>query len=577
MLDRATFRRALTAGLTAGVAMLYLFAVGLVEAFIEREVVTGYLTLGRLMLFAPPLLVGYWIGGKVTGSSRQVVSGLVAGLAAGLLFAAGFLVASALSPGIREVLLRITPALLSFVSFGLDPVPGAAVNVAVATGLGLIGAGSRVLPGRIRRPLVAGVVAVVLVSMIEPFLRPRLLDFGLLDLARWIYADHGLTLQATVVVFLLGAGITAGYAPLQATTRRRLADADPGPRRLVGWVAALVLIAILYTLPVIAGSFLSQVLVLVGLYVLLGLGLNIVVGFAGLLDLGYVAFYAVGAYFTALLTSPTSSLGLGLNFWVALPIVVVGAAVVGLFIGAPVLRLRGDYLAIVTLGFGEIARLLFLSEALRPWFGGVQGILGVPPIIGTTGSYTLPLIGEVSGPAATYYPLIAFCAAAAFFTWRLKFSRTGRAWNAMREDEDVAQATGVNIVNYKLLAFALGASVGCIGGAVYVTHLESVFPGAFNIFVSITALAVVIVGGMGSIPGVILGALALVGLPELLREFAEFKLLVYGAVLVAMMLLRPEGLFPDKARRRELHEGEGDEEVNPENTEATATAAPSQA
>ena len=135
----------------------------------------------------------------------------------------------------------------------------------------------------------------------------------------------------------------------------------------------------------------------------------------------------------------------------------------------------------------------------------------------------------------------------------------------------------MNIVNYKLLAFALGAAVGCLGGAVYVTHLESVFPGAFNIFVSITALAVVIVGGMGSIPGVILGALALVGLPELLREFAEFKLLVYGAVLVAMMLLRPEGFWPDKARRRELHEGEGDEEANPENVEAAATAAPSQA
>jgi branched-chain amino acid transport system permease protein len=529
------------------------------------------------MLFAPPLIAGFWIGGKVTGASRQVASGLVTGLGAGILFAIGFLVASALSPGIRDVLLRITPAVLHFIGFGLDPLPGAALNVAVATGLGLLGAGGRAVPVRIRTPLVAGVGAVVLLSMLEPFLRPRLLEFGLIELARWIYADHGLTLLATVATFLIGAGIAAAFPVVRATTRRRLAAADPGPRRLVGWVAALVLIAILYTLPVIAGSFLSQVLVLVGLYVLLGLGLNIVVGFAGLLDLGYVAFYAVGAYVTALLTSPTSSLGLGLNFWVALPIVVIAAAVVGLFIGAPVLRLRGDYLAIVTLGFGEIARLLFLSEALRPWFGGVQGILGVPPMIGTTGSYTLPLIGEVSGPAATYYPLVAFCALAAFFTWRLKFSRTGRAWNAMREDEDVAQATGVNIVNHKLLAFALGASVGCVGGAVYVTHLESVFPGAFNIFVSITALAVVIVGGMGSIPGVILGALALVGLPELLREFAEFKLLVYGAVLVSMMLIRPEGLFPDKARRRELHEGEGDVEANPENPEPAATAAPSQA
>ena len=141
------------------------------------------------------------------------------------------------------------------------------------------------------------------------------------------------------------------------------------------WVAVLVLIVLLLSLPQLAGPLLSQVLVLVGLYVLLALGLNIVVGYAGLLDLGYVAFYAVGAYLTALLTSPTSSLGWGLPFWVALPIVVVGAAVTGLLIGAPVLRLRGDYLAIVTLGFGEIARVIFLSDAFEPWFGGVQGIL----------------------------------------------------------------------------------------------------------------------------------------------------------------------------------------------------------
>ncbi|HEY7738700.1 MAG TPA: branched-chain amino acid ABC transporter permease, partial [Candidatus Limnocylindria bacterium] len=472
---------------------------------------------------------------------------------------------------------RVSPDLLAFLAWGLDPLPGAVLNVVVVTGLAVLGAGSHALPGRIRRPIVAGALAVVLMSMIEPFLRPRLLDFGLVDLARWLYIDHGLNPLAALLIFAIGAAIAAVGPGVRSTARRQLEAADPGPRRLFWWVVALAAIGFLYTLPVIAGSFLSQVLVLVGLYVLLGLGLNIVVGFAGLLDLGYVAFYAVGAYFTALLTSPTSSLGLGLNFWVALPIVVVGAATVGLLIGAPVLRLRGDYLAIVTLGFGEIARLLFLSEALQPWFGGVRGILGIPPMIGTTGSYTLPIIGEVSGPAATYYPLIGFCALAAYFTWRLKYSRTGRAWNSMREDEDVAQATGVNIVNHKLLAFALGASVGCLGGAVYVTHLESVFPGAFNIFVSITALAVVIVGGMGSIPGVILGALALVGLPELLREFAEFRLLVYGAVLVAMMLLRPEGFLPDRARRRELHEGEDEEDRNPENPEATATAAPSQA
>jgi len=579
MARMAFLRPAVSAGLVGGVVMLYLAAVGLVQSFLEREVLTGYLTLGRLMLAVPPLILGYWIAGRKDTAPRQVVSGLVAGAAAGALFAAGFLVASALSPQIRDVLIRITSQLLGFIGFGLDPVLGAAANLVAAAGLGLLGAVGRTLPVRIRRPLVAGTGAVILISMAEPFLRPRLLE-DLADFSRWLYMDHGLSVPGAAVIFVIGAAIAAAWSPLRATARRRLAAADPGARRLVPWVAALALIAFLYTLPVIAGSFLSQVLVLVGLYVLLGLGLNIVVGFAGLLDLGYVAFYAVGAYFTGLLTSPVSSLGLGLSFWVALPIVVLGAAMVGLFVGAPVLRLRGDYLAIVTLGFGEIARVLFLSDALRPWFGGVQGIIRIPEMIGAGGAYTLPLIGEVSGPAATYYPLVGFCAVAAFVAWRLKHSRTGRAWNAMREDEDVAQATGVSIVNYKLLAFAMGAAVGCLGGAVYATHLQSVFPGAFSIQVSITALAVVIVGGMGSIPGMILGALALIGLPELMREFAEFRLLVYGAVLVLMMLVRPEGLFPDMARRRELHEGEdvegedagtfGDESV-------TRGAAPSQA
>ena len=166
-------------------------------------------------------------------------------------------------------------------------------------------------------------------------------------------------------------------------------------------------------------------------------------------------------------------------------------------------------------------------------------------------------VGEVTGPAATYFPLLGFCLLAAFVAHRLKYSRTGRAWNAMREDEDVAQATGINIVNYKLLAFAMGASVGCVGGAIYATHLQGVVPGGFILLVSITVLAVVVLGGMGSIPGVVVGAFALIGLPEMLREFAEYKLLVYGAVLVAVMLLRPEGLIPDASRRAELEEARG--------------------
>jgi branched-chain amino acid transport system permease protein len=390
-------------------------------------------------------------------------------------------------------------------------------------------------------------------SMAEPFLRPRLLDFGQADIENWIYVKKGLSPISAAVIFVVGA-LLAAYGPaLRRGYSTRLDASPPQTRRAVRWAGFLIVILFLYTLPILAGSFMTQVVVLVGFYILLGLGLNIVVGYAGLLDLGYVAFFAVGAYFTALLTSPTSVLGLGLNFWVALPIVVMLSAGVGLLIGAPVLRLRGDYLAIVTLGFGEIARVLLTSDAMKPWLGGPQGILSIPPMIGD-GTYTLPLIGEVSGPAATYFPLVGFCALAAFVAYRLKYSRTGRAWNAMREDEDVAQGTGVNIVNYKLLAFAMGAAVGCIGGAIYATHLLGVVPGAFTILVSITVLSVVVLGGMGSIPGVVVGALVLIGLPELLREFAEYKLLVYGAVLVVVMILRPEGLVPDAARRAELEE-----------------------
>jgi len=538
----ALLQRALFAGLVVGIIMWYLAGVGLVGAFADREVVTGYLSLGRLMLLTPLLIGGYAVARQAGSVARRLTIGAAAGGLGGAVFAVGILVVLALSPGIREVFIRINDNLIEFLLFGLDPVPGALLNVALGIGLGLLGASLPVVPPVVRRGLLAGVGGMVLMSMLEPFVRPRLTEFDLHDVVLFLYQDQGLLPLAAVIVFAASALLAIAWGPARAEVQRRYAAADPGAQRVGRWVAVLLLISFIVTLPQFTGVFITQVLVLVGLYILLGLGLNIVVGYAGLLDLGYVAFYAVGAYFTALLTSPTSSLGIGLSFWAALPLVVIGSALIGLFIGAPVLRLRGDYLAIVTLGFGEIARVLFLSDALAPWFGGVQGILSIPDIIGE-GSYTLPLLGEIRGPAATYYPLVGFCAVAAFVAWRLKYSRTGRAWNAMREDEDVAQATGVNIVNYKLLAFAMGAAIGCLGGAIFATHLESVFPGTFNVLVSITVLAVVILGGMGSIPGVVFGALALIGLPELLREFAEFKLLVYGAVLMLMMILRPQGLF----------------------------------
>jgi len=336
--------------------------------------------------------------------------------------------------------------------------------------------------------------------------------------------------------------------------REALRDLPAPRKRQLQLGAAALLVLFLLVLPQIVGSFLSETLGTVGLYLLLGLGLNIVVGYAGLLDLGYVAFFAVGAYMTALLTSPASVLGTEMSFWTALPIVMIVAAATGILIGAPVLRLRGDYLAIVTLGFGEIARVLFLSNMLQPWVGGAQGILSIPA----------PTLGDLEfptrDPQSLYYPILAFCVLAAYVAWRLADSRIGRAWNAMREDEQVAEAMGVNTVNYKLLAFGIGAVFGCLAGALFAVKIGSVFPQSFTLLISITVLALIILGGIGSIPGVIVGALVLVGLPELLREFAEYRLLIYGAVLVAMMLVRPEGLIPNRSRRRELHDEESDEE-----------------
>jgi len=225
-----------------------------------------------------------------------------------------------------------------------------------------------------------------------------------------------------------------------------------------------------------------------------------------------------------------------------------------------VLKMRGDYLAIATLGFGEIIRILVLSDFLRPWLGGAQGAGKIPKA---------SIFGYLFvGPQQIYYLILAGCLLVVFISLRLKGSRLGRAWMAMREDEDVAQAMGINLVATKLLAFATGAGFSALSGAVFASKLGSVYPHSFNVMISINILCLIIVGGIGSIPGVIVGAAALVGLPELLREFAEYRMLVYGAALVAMMLLRPEGLWPEARHRIEFHEAQT-ESRKPEPSPAT--------
>jgi branched-chain amino acid transport system permease protein len=248
-----------------------------------------------------------------------------------------------------------------------------------------------------------------------------------------------------------------------------------------------------------------------------------------------------------------------MSFWLAIPIAIIVSSVAGVILGIPVLRMRGDYLAIVTLGFAEIIRILVLSDFLRPFLGGAQGILNIPkPVLALSNAMEV----TIKDPKHFYYLVVLGCLVIAFIAWRLQNARIGRNWMAMREDEDVAEAMGINLIASKLLAFGIGAGFAGLSGAIFATQVGSVFPHSFALIVSINVLSLIIVGGIGSIPGVVVGSLVLVGLPELLREFAEFRLLIYGMLLVAMMLIKPEGFWPSEARRRELHEGQ-EVEVEP--------------
>ena len=224
------------------------------------------------------------------------------------------------------------------------------------------------------------------------------------------------------------------------------------------------------------------------------------------------------------------------------------------------LGVRGDYLAIATLGFGEIVRLLAGSDFLAPVFGGPQGIIGIQkPCLGILGDFVkvdVPRVCtgiEFGGPKEIYYIAVVSAIIIAFVAWRLRESRLGRAWMAIREDEDVAEALGINLIQTKLLAYILGAAFAGLGGAIFTVLVGSIFATSMQLIVSINVVALIIVGGMGSIPGVIVGAIALIGLPELLREVSEFRYLIYGATLIIMMLTKPEGLWPSQATLRELH------------------------
>ena len=339
------------------------------------------------------------------------------------------------------------------------------------------------------------------------------------------------------------------------------------------WVGYTLIAAALIFLPFATDAALGRswvrILDFTLLYIMLALGLNIVVGFAGLLDLGYVAFFAVGAYLYALLASP--HFGLHLPFWTLLPLGALVACTFGVLLGAPTLRLRGDYLAIVTLGFGEIIRI-FLNNLNAPIniTNGPQGVNLIDPV--KLGNLSLSQSYQVLGVTFSsihnyYYLFLGLTLLVILISIRLENSRIGRAWVAVREDEVAAQAMGINTRNIKLLAFTMGASFGGISGGLFAGFQGFVSPESFNLMESIMILCMVVLGGMGHIPGVILGAVLLSVLPEALRYIgpleqalfgrviidpSDLRLLLFGLAMVLIMLLRPAGLWPSPVRRREF-------------------------
>ena len=564
-------RLIVSGGLVGGVAAIYIALVGLYTKFADLEVVGEQITLGRLMLVAPALVAAYAVTRPrvVAGErhpvafARGVAAGALTGVVTGLAFAAAAWFAEWFGiDRIREVFIQVSEPLIDFLTFDRGVPDGLPILVGLSVVGGAVGGLARTAPARIRAPLAVGTITVVAMGLLQRIVPIVFVELGFE--ADWLYSPttKGLTWLGAALIFAVAAAASDLWHRSGEQTRERVRTTfQEAPAAKLGLL--VVLLAVLAILPLLLGTVISGVLGSVMIYVLLGIGLNIVVGYAGLLDLGYVAFFAFGAYTTGLLTGAFLNTTTGaadpvlsadLNFYVAIWIVALLAAGVGLLIGAPVLRLRGDYLAIVTLGLGEIVSIMTASKWAQPLIGGPQGMRGVTK-------------AEIAGlnfqdnPQHFYYLALAFVLLALFISWRLAGSRIGRAWNAMREDEQVAEAMGVSTIRFKLLAFALGGAIGSLGGALFAVSLGSLTPRSFTILVSITALAVVILGGIGSLPGVVVGALVLIGLPGLLREFEEFRLLIYGGALVAIMILRPQGLIPNVRRSRELHEEEVEQDA----------------
>ena len=551
-------------GLICGGALIAICLVGMPVEMDRRILIERYLSLGYLSVLFIPVLVGWVASTQVVlegvEARKQGLFDLVTGFVVGAI-GGGFLALLMValdSWNLRDPLVNWSPKLFRFLTYENGMGFGAVAWIVTGAVLGLVGASFHIMPRVVRRFTTFVVFGLISLSILESVIDDLSEGFRLEWLDEFMFAKKGgLTLTSTIVI-----GAVIGVLSLVADGRMKAATERyrnlEGVERQKTSIVLFVVVAVLcIVLPMFLGKIVNELLANVGLFLLLALGLNIVVGLAGLLDLGYVAFFAVGGYTTAVLTSPNSPwFAPELHFGFALIFVVIFATITGLVIGAPVIRMRGDYLAIVTLGFGEIIRLLFMSDWLGPYFGGAQGVTNIPGV--DLGFATV----KGTDPRSVFYLVLFFCAIAIYVSWRLQASRLGRAWMAIREDEQVAEAMGINTVSSKLMAFVVGAVLASFSGAVLAAKVGSVFPTSFMILVSIIILVVVIVGGMGNIAGVMVGSFVLIGVlggpkqPGLLQEFQNFKLLIYGLLLVFMMLKRPEGLVPSARRSRELHQEE---------------------
>jgi branched-chain amino acid transport system permease protein len=309
----------------------------------------------------------------------------------------------------------------------------------------------------------------------------------------------------------------------------RIADVLEDRSKRAAVFAALVLTAVL--VPSVGSNYTLEILTNSFLYIVLCLGLNIIVGYAGLLDLGFAAFFAVGAYSVGILTSK-----FGWNFWLAIPPALLLTVVVRVVIGAPTLRLRSDYLAIVTLGAGEMIRII--ARNMKDLTGGASGLIGIqrPSILGL----------ELNQISHYYYIFLILAILAVFASDRLENSRLGRAWKYVRDDEDAAEAMGIDRVAVKLSAYIIGALFAGLAGCFYAAKMTAISPETFQFMQSIMILVAVVLGGMGKIAGMVVGALAMVLFPEIFREIGSMRMLVFGVILIVMMVFRPQGLWPDR-------------------------------